>query len=428
MRASVVEKVFAWEALDSRGNPTVGCEVTLAGGASGEATVPSGASTGSHEARELRDRDERFGGLGVRIAVGNVVDTIGPAIAGMDATNGAAVDQAMCDLDGTPGLERLGANAVLAVSIACRIAAAHAQGIPLYRLLASPGPPLLPLPMINIISGGAHAAGAVDLQDFMAIPVGAESFAESIEWCWRTRKAAVEVATEQGLPAHLVADEGGLGPSLPSNRGALDLMLSAIERSGLQPAEQVAIGIDVAATQLVVQSGYLLAREGRRVEAAEWLAELTEWANAYPIVSIEDPFGEDDWEAWRKATDELGKIQILGDDLFATNDKRLKQGAAEGVANAVIVKPNQAGTLTSAEQVSQLARATGYATVVSARSGDTEDSWLADLAVGWRAGQIKVGSLARSERTSKWNRLLKIERETAGESVFAGRKALGRSI
>ncbi|MGH2813250.1 MAG: phosphopyruvate hydratase, partial [Actinomycetota bacterium] len=421
MTPTEIRDVFAWEALDSRGKPTVGCVVTLAGGARGEAIVPSGASIGSHEAVELRDGQPRYGGLGVTRAVSNLAKVIGPAIAGMDAADSRSLDAAMCDLDGTPALSRLGANAVLAASIAGALAAAQAQGLPLYQTLDPQGPPLLPLPMSNMISGGAHAAGAVDLQDFLAIPIGAGTFSQAIEWCWRVRRGAVEIASEEGLPAMLVADEGGLGAPLGSNREALDLLARSIRRSGLRPGEDVSIGIDVAATQLVAEGRYFLAREDRYLEAAEWIAELEEWTKLYPIVSVEDPHGEDDWEGWRKATDTLGHIQLLGDDLFATNSARLKRGIEEGVANAVLVKPNQAGTLSRAAQVVEHARSAGYASVVSARSGDTEDHWLADLAVGWRAGQIKVGSLTRSERTSKWNRLLRIEKEHRGEAIFAGR-------
>jgi enolase len=418
-----IERVFAWEALDSRGKPTVACEVILRDGSRGAAIVPSGASTGTHEAIELRDGGPRFAGLGVRDAVRNVSQKIAPAVTGLDARDSAAFDSGMCELDGTALLSKLGANAILAVSTAARLALADAEGVPLYRLLDPDGPPLLPLPMINIISGGAHAGGAVDLQDFLAIPAGAQSFAEAIEWCWRTRRSATEIALERDLPVSLVADEGGLGPPLVSNRDAVELLLRAIERSGLKPGEDVGIAIDVAATQLVSKGAYLLAREGRRVSAEEWMAELEDWSENYPILSIEDPLGEDDWDGWRLATERLAGLQLLGDDLFATNLDRLTRGVKEEVANAVLVKPNQTGTLSRAESVIEKARAVGYATVVSARSGDTEDSWLADIAVGWRAGQIKVGSLTRSERNAKWNRLLRIEAEVP-DAEFAGRKAL----
>ena len=415
----------AWEVLDSRGNPTVACQVRLAGGAIGEAAVPSGASTGTHEARELRDGGMRYGGRGVRLAVANVVDTLGPAVAGLDAEDQEALDAALRVADGTANLGRLGANAVLAVSVAAAIAMAQARGVPLYRLLAGDAEPLLPMPMINIISGGAHAGGAVDMQDFLVVPVGASSFAEALEWSWRVRRATAAAGQARGLPVTLVADEGGLGPPLPSNRAALDLLAEGIERSGLRAGEQVAIAIDVAATQFLEGDRYLLKGEERELDASELLAEIAEWCAAYPIVSLEDPLAEDDWAGWRLATKQLGtRVQLLGDDLFVTDLSRLARGLDEHVANAVLVKPNQNGTLSGARAVLERARQAGYATVISARSGETEDSWLADLAVGWRAGQIKVGSTTRSERTAKWNRLLRIEAELGPAARFAGRSAL----
>jgi len=434
--------VRAWEALDSRGRPTVGCEVRLAGGARGVATVPSGASTGAHEARELRDGGDRYGGRGVRRAVENVHREIAPAVSGLDADDQERLDRAMRELDATCDLGRLGANAVLAVSVASALAAAEAGGLPLYRRLAGEAPPLLPLPMVNIVSGGAHAGGAVDFQDFLVVPVGASSFAEAIEWASRVRAATAELAAERGLEAALVADEGGFGPPLPSSRAALDLLAAGIERSGLVPGEEAAIAIDVAATQLVTRAPgrtepgenenqshltYRLAAEGRTLSAAELVAMLESWCHEFPLVSIEDPLGEDDWEGWAEATRRLGgRIQLVGDDLFVTSVERLERGVAAGVANAVLVKPNQAGTLSAARACVERAKEAGYAAIISARSGDTEDSWLADLAVGWRAGQIKVGSLARSERTAKWNRLLAIEADLGGEAGFAGRTALAR--
>ncbi|MDB5075031.1 MAG: eno [Chloroflexi bacterium] len=425
--ATAIDRVMAWEALDSRGTPTVACEVRVAGGAVGTATVPSGASTGAHEARELRDGGERYAGRGVQQAVSNVERILGPAVHGHDARDQAGLDATMRQLDGTPNLGRLGANAILAVSIATARAAAAAANVPLHRYLAADGDPLLPMPMINIVSGGAHAGGAVDVQDFLIVPVGAESFAQAIEWAWRVRRATASVASERGLIAVLVADEGGLGPSLPSNRAALELLASGIARAGLQPGAEVAIAIDVAATQFVQGNHYHLAAEDRTVDAAGLLEELAEWRASYPIVSLEDPVGEDDWDGWRDASTRWATdLQLLGDDLFATDLQRLERGIDMGVANAVLVKPNQSGTLSGAKAVVIRAHEAGYATVVSARSGDTEDDWLADLAVGWRAGQIKVGSLTRSERTAKWNRLLRIEKEAGGRAVFAGRAALGR--
>lgn len=421
-----IESVFAWEALDSRGKPTVGCEVKVAGGATGEAIVPSGASTGRHEAVELRDGGERYRGHGVARAVANVNEVIAPALIGQDAGDQRGIDATLEQLDGTPELSRLGANAALSVSIASAIASATHEGVPLYRHLDPEGPSLLPMPMINIVSGGAHAAKAVDLQDFLVIPVGATSFIEAIEWCSRVRASAVEVALKQGLAsAVLAADEGGLGAPLTSNLHALELVAAAIDGSGLSPGHEVAIAIDVAATQLVADGGYLLAREGRTLTASEWVEVLSDWVKRFPIVSVEDPCGEDDWAGWKEATDQLGRIQMLGDDLFATSGERLQRGISDGVANAVLVKPNQAGTLSRARDVCRTALSSGYAAVVSARSGDTEDSWLADIAIGWRAGQIKVGSLTRSERTAKWNRILRIESELGSDANFAGREVLG---
>ncbi len=416
----------AWEALDSRGTPTVACEVVLAGGARGSATVPSGASTGRHEAYELRDGGQRYGGRGVRRAVERVLTEIAPHVTGLDALDQQALDAALRGLDGTPDLSRLGGNAVLAVSVAAAAAAAGSQGLSLYRYLGGEADPLLPLPMVNVISGGAHARGAgIDVQDFLVLPVGAASFAEAIEWAWRVRRATEELASGQGFPASLVADEGGLGLALPSSRSALELLHLGIERSGLAPGGQAAIAVDVAATQLFRDGAYHLASEGRALDAASLLDELEAWCGAHPVVSLEDPLAEDDWDGWAEATRRLGgRLQLVGDDLFATSVERLERGIEARAANAILVKPNQTGTLSGAHAAVQLAREAGYAPIVSARSGDTEDAWLADLAVGWRAGQIKVGSTTRSERTAKWNRLLRIEAELGEAARFAGRAAL----
>jgi enolase len=419
-----IAAVTGWEALDSRGTPTVACEVRLASGASGTATVPSGASTGSHEARELRDGGARLGGKGVHRAVASVNETIAPELVGRDAADQAGLDASLRVLDATPDLGRLGANAVLAVSIASALAAAASEGVPLWRRLG--GRALLPLPMVNVISGGAHARGAgVDVQDFLVVPVGAASFAEAIEWAARVRAATAELAAARGLPAALVADEGGLGLALPSNRAGLELLLGGIEAAGLAPGTEAAIAVDLAATQLAAPGGYRLATENRTLDAGSLVDELEAWCRDFPIVSLEDPLAEDDWDGWEEATRRLGhRVQLVGDDLFVTQLARLERGIARGVANAILVKPNQCGTLSDAHAALARAAAAGYATIVSARSGDTEDSWLADLAVGWRAGQIKVGSTARSERTAKWNRLLRIEAELGAEAAFAGRAAL----
>jgi enolase len=421
MSATAIAHVHSWEVLDSRGNPTVACRLRLAGGVEATASVPSGASTGSHEAVELRDGGERYGGKGVLAACATVMGELAETVRGLDARDQRAVDLALRACDGSPDLARLGANAVLAVSVAVACAAAAAEGVPLYTRLGGGEAPLLPMPMVNVLSGGAHAAGAVDLQDFLVIPVGATSFGQAIEWAARVRRATEAEATRRELPgAALAADEGGLGLALGGNEAALELLLAGIERAGLEPGAEAAIAIDLAASRLLEEGRYRLAADGRTLHAEELTSLLAHWCKRYPIVSLEDALAEDDWDGWRAATETLGAIQLVGDDLFATNAARLDRGVESGIANAVLVKPNQAGTVSDAEAVLRQARAAGYATIVSARSGETEDSWLADLAVGWRAGQIKVGSTTRSERTAKWNRLLRIESEHAGRVDFAG--------
>ncbi|MEO5634940.1 phosphopyruvate hydratase [Gaiella sp.] len=421
---ALIADLHAWEAFDSRGTPTVGCAVSLENGSEGEATVPSGASTGSHEAHERRDGGERYGGRGVQDAVAALRTEVGTELVGRDVLDQEGIDAALRALDGTPNLTRLGANAVLAASVACALAAARSQGLPFWRALCADLAPLLPLPMVNVISGGAHAGGLIDVQDFLVVPIGAATFVEAIEWASRVRSATATVLRDRGHDTSLVADEGGLAASLPSNRAALDVLLAGIERSGLEPGAEVAIAVDVAATQFLVDGSYVLASENRSLRAHELVDELAGWVVDYPIVSIEDALGEDDEAGWRYATDRLApSVQLLGDDLFVTSIERLSSGIEQGVANAVLVKPNQVGTLTDARRVVELAQAAGYATVLSARSGETEDSWLADLAVGWRTGQLKVGSTTRSERTSKWNRLLRIESEQQ-DAMFAGGAAL----
>lgn len=419
-----ISEITAWESLDSRGKPTVACRVRLAGGREGVASVPSGASTGRHEAHELRDGGARYGGNGVLQAVRNVQEELADVVIGRSAEDQHGLDEAMRDLDGSDGLARLGANAVLAVSVAASVAAAAGGGIPLYRAVSGGQAPLLPLPMVNIISGGAHAGRSIDVQDFLAVPLGARSFAQAIEWASRVREGTAAWLNERGHSTALVADEGGLSAALPSNRAALDAVVGGIQKAGLRPGDDIAIAIDVAATQLWTDNGYVLASEGRTLPAEEWIAELAQWCASYPIVSIEDPLGEDDWDGWALATERLPGRQLLGDDLFVTNPKRLRRGVRHGIANAVLVKPNQIGTLSTALEVVQTAQAAGFATVLSARSGETEDSWLADLAVGWRTGQLKVGSTTRSERTAKWNRLLAIERELGTDAEYAGAAAL----
>lgn len=420
MRGAAITGLVAWEALDSRGRPTVGCVVTLAGGAEGRALAPSGASTGGHEARELRDGDRRYGGSGVRAAVTNVRSVLADAVLGIDALDTAAVDAALESVDADPLLGGVGANAVLAVSLAAALAGANASRMPLWRLLAS-GPPRLPMPMVNIISGGAHAGRALDLQDILAVPVGARSFSQALEWAGRVRAGTAEVLRDHGHDTALVADEGGLAAPLADNEAALSAVVDGIRRAGLVPGIEVSLAVDVAANQLWDGEGYCLELEDERLDEQAWLQRLMGWCDIYPIASLEDVLAEDEWHGWAAATSLLGvKRQILGDDLFATNSARLTRGFEASVANSVLVKPNQAGTLTRARTVSDQAKSRGYATVVSARSGDTEDYWLADIAVGWDCGQIKVGSTTRSERTAKWNRLLEIEALAEGDASFAG--------
>lgn len=424
---TVIDTVFAWEALDSRGNPTVAAEVTLRGGARGAATVPSGASTGTYEAHELRDGGVRYGGKGVRLAVANANGPLAQAVRGIDATKQELVDTALRKTDGTPALSRLGANAVLAISVASALAAAAAAGQPLYRAAAPEhATPMLPLPMVNIISGGAHAGRSLDIQDLLVVPVGAGSFSAAIEMAWRVRRGTAEALDARGLPTALIADEGGLGPALPSNRAALEVLREGIERAGLTPGTDAGIAIDIAATQFYDPGTgrYRLGLEDREVGVTEWVAELAEWCQNFPIVSLEDPLADQDWASWRTAAAELSGVQLLGDDLFVTDSARLARGIDDGIANAVLVKPNQTGTLTDAARVVNQARAARFATVLSARSGETEDTWLSDLAVAWRTGQIKVGSTMRSERTAKWNRLLRIEAELGDQATYAGTAAL----
>ena len=427
LKSTSIDSVTSWEALDSRGNPTVACRVALSSGNAGIALVPSGASTGKHEALELRDGGERYGGKGVSSAVANVSGPLSDAVRGADATDQRAVDELLRDADGTRELSKLGANAVLAVSLATAKAAASALGLELFEYVGAGLPPLLPLPMVNIISGGAHAAGAIDIQDLLVVPVGAQSFAEAIEIAWRVRRGTAEAAELRGHNTSLVADEGGLGISAGSNREAIEILAAGIELSGLVLGEDAAIAIDVAATELFEPRSqtYRFATEMRRLSADELIAEMTKWCHAFPIVSIEDVLAEDDWTNWSRAMHMLPPIQLVGDDLFVTNAARLEKGIASGAANAVLIKLNQIGTVTAAREAVELAKRADIATVISARSGETEDAWLADLAVGWRTGQIKVGSTMRSERTAKWNRLLELE--ARGEAQYAGSAALARS-
>lgn len=420
MSSTTVSSVQAWEALDSRGRPTVAAQVSLRGGVRAQALVPSGASTGSHEALELRDGGDRYAGRGVRGAVRNVIGPLAQAVTGLDVADPDVVDVALRSADPDPGYATLGANAVLAVSIAATKAAAAAAGSSLARYLAPPGPLLLPMPMVNIISGGAHAGGLIDVQDLLVVPTGAADLAEAIRCCVAVRDATAHVAAQQGhREAVLVADEGGLGLALGSNRAALELLVAGIEHAGFDPGGDVHIALDVASTELFRDGSYELAVDGRRLSSAELVAEVAGWCDLFPVVSVEDLLAEDDWEGWAGATALLGeRVELVGDDLFVTDLARLRRGIESRAANSVLVKVNQNGTLTGARDVLEAAHRGGYRTVVSARSGETEDSWLADLAVGWSSGQIKVGSTHRSERTSKWNRLLELE--ALEETTFAG--------
>jgi enolase len=387
--------------------------------------VPSGASTGGHEAVERRDGGERYGGQGVLGAVASANGELRDRIMGLDATDQQAVDAALESADPQADLGTVGANAVLALSLATLVAAADSTARPLWQQLDDSPEPLIPMPMVNIVSGGAHARGLLDIQDVLVVPEGATSFAQAIEWVARVRQATADLLDERGGSSALVADEGGLAGSLGSNEAGLALVTDGIARSGLRPGTDVSLALDLAANQLWTGERYALRVEQRELTAHDWLGVVAGWCEKFPISSIEDALFEDDWAGWAGASTSIGVgRQLLGDDLFATNDARVERGVAGGVANAVLVKPNQAGSVSRAAAVVSRAQAAGYGTVVSARSGDTEDTWLADLAIGWRARQIKVGSTMRSERTAKWNRVLEIESRAAGRSVFAGREAL----
>jgi enolase len=408
-----IARIHAREVLDSRGRPTVEVEVETSSGARGRAAVPSGASTGRHEAVELRDGDpERYGGLGVRKAVANVRDELREALLGWEVNNQAGIDSQLCHLDGTPDKSRLGANALLGVSLACAHAAAASRGLPLWRYLDR-GRASLPLPMVNLISGGLHAGGNLDFQDFLLLPIGARSYSEALEMAVAVYRSLSEALKRHGLEGVLVGDEGGFGPKLRSNEQAVQLALEAITKAGLQPGQDAGLALDIAATQFYRDGRYHLHEGGSlSLESGGMVERLAKWAETYPILSIEDGLAEDDWDGWHLLTEALGKrIQLVGDDLFVTNTERLRRGIDQGVANAVLVKVNQVGTLTEALAVVEQAHAADYRCVASARSGETEDATLADLAVATGAGQIKVGSVARSERLAKYNQLLRIEEE-----------------
>ena len=420
---STIIDVHAREILDSRGNPTIEAEVVLASGVTATAAVPSGASTGEHEAVELRDGDaNRYGGKGVLDAVRNVNETIGPRLEGMEAADQIALDGEMIDLDGTPNKGRLGANAILSVSMAVARAAARDAGIPLYRYLGGAMAHVLPVPMMNVLNGGAHASNNVDVQEFMIVPIGAETFREGLRIGVEVFHALKKVLAKQGLST-AVGDEGGFAPTLKSNEAALDALVAGIEAAKYRPGEDVVIALDPAASVFYKDGKYVFSKSDNAARTAEEMVALyTSWVDKYPIVSIEDGLAEDDWEGWGKLTEALGdRIQIVGDDIFVTNMDRLARGIDEGIANAILIKLNQIGTVTETLECIDLARRSSYGTVISHRSGETEDTFMADLTVAVGAGQIKTGSASRTDRVAKYNQLLRIEEELGDVAEYPGR-------
>jgi enolase len=419
---TTIEEVTAHEILDSRGNPTVQVEVLLMGGARGIASVPSGASTGAHEAVELRDGDKsRYGGKGVLNAVSNVQDAISDALVGLDATDQTMLDDVMISLDGTPNKAKLGANAILGVSLAIAKAAANAYSLPLYRYLGGVSAHTLPVPMMNILNGGKHADNSTDMQEYMILPVGAPSFREALRMGAEVYQALKKVIHGRKLNTN-VGDEGGFAPSLGSNREALELIVDAIQAAGYKPGVDIFLGMDPASTEFYNNGKYELAREGRTLTSNEMIDLYEQWMNEYPLISIEDGLAEDDWEGWALLRQRLGnRIQLVGDDLFVTNTERLKRGISERSANSILIKLNQIGTLTETLEAIETAKEASFSAVVSHRSGETEDTTIADLVVATNAGQIKTGAPARSERVAKYNRLLLIEDELGSETArYAG--------
>ena len=420
---STIIEVHAREILDSRGNPTVEAEVVLASGANGRAAVPSGASTGEHEAVELRDGDpNRYGGKGVTEAVRNVNEVLGPRLEGMAATDQIAVDAEMMDADGTPSKGKLGANALLSVSLAVARAAAQDCGLPLYRYLGGPMARVLPVPMMNILNGGAHASNNVDAQEFMVVPVGADNFSDALRMGVEVFHALKKVLHAKGLST-AVGDEGGFAPMLPSNEAALDAVMRAIEDAGYVPGQDIAIALDVAASELFDQGQYVFKKgDGSRLTSDAMVDLYDGWCQRYPIVSIEDGLAENDWDGWEKLTERLHeRVQLVGDDLFCTNVDLLGKGIERGIANAILIKVNQIGTLSETLQCIELAKGHGYNSVISHRSGETEDTFIADLAVATGAGQIKTGSASRTDRTAKYNQLLRINEELDELAHYPGR-------
>nr|PZN46866.1 MAG: phosphopyruvate hydratase [Actinomycetota bacterium] len=419
-----IEAVTARQILDSRGNPTVEVEVVLDDYSTGRAAVPSGASTGRFEAVELRDGEAAYGGKSVEKAVLAVTDEIADEIHGIEAEEQRIIDQTMIDLDGTPNKSRLGANAILGVSLAVAKAAAESADLPLFRYVGGPNAHVLPVPMMNILNGGAHADTNVDIQEFMIAPIGAETFSDALRWGAETYHALKAVLKERGYATGL-GDEGGFAPNLPSNRDALDLIVAAIEKAGYTPGGDIALALDVAASEFYENGVYTIEGKGR--SADEMISYYQELVDAYPLVSIEDPLNEEDWDGWKAITQALGnRVQLVGDDLFVTNPERLARGIAEGVANALLVKVNQIGTLTETLDAVELAHRAGYKCMMSHRSGETEDVTIADLAVAVNCGQIKTGAPARSDRVAKYNQLLRIEELLDDAAEYAGRKAFPR--
>ena len=418
---SEITSVHAREILDSRGNPTVEAELILSTGALGRAAVPSGASTGAREALELRDGEAaRFGGKGVRQAVAHINGELQDALRGMDAADQAAVDRRMIELDGTDNKGRLGANAILAASLACAHAAARDQSVPLYQWLGGPGPYRLPVPMINVLNGGSHAGNSVDMQEFMLMPVGAPDMAEAVRWGAEIFHRLARDLKARGLNT-AVGDEGGFAPDLKSNEQAVEIVLEAIRGSGFEPGRDVTLGLDIASSELYRDGRYHLDSEGRSLTSDEMIDLLEGWVDRYPILSIEDGLAEDDWEGWKRLTERLSdRVQLVGDDVFVTNPEIFRQGIAQGLANAILIKLNQIGTVTETLEAIRMAQDSDYRVVISHRSGETEDTSIADLAVAVGAGQIKTGSLSRSDRVAKYNQLLRIAEELGEQGRYAG--------
>jgi len=419
-----IEEISAMEILDSRGNPTVEVTVVLANGAAGRAAVPSGASTGSFEAVELRDKDKnRYGGKGVLTAIRNIHEVIGKGLVGASAMEQTLIDQELRRLDGTDNKSKLGANATLGVSLAVAKAAANSLGMPLFRYIGGVSARILPVPLMNILNGGKHAQDGVDLQEFMVVPHGARTFAEALQWGAEIYHALKAVLHEKHLSTG-VGDEGGFAPSLSTNEAALELIMQAISKAGLKPKDQVSLALDPASTEFFEKGKYHLATEKRTLSSSEMVKYWQKLVNNYPIVSIEDGMSEEDWDGWKELTDAIGsQVQLVGDDLFVTNTQRLQRGIDLGVANSILIKPNQIGTLSETLEAILLAQANGYSNILSHRSGETEDSTIADLAVAMSSGQIKTGAPCRSERTAKYNQLLRIERDLGRTAVYKGSKA-----